>query len=315
MKDHTRLYQQKYTNAAKKIGLEYKIISPLIYEIYNKRKSIMFFQATCGANDSVAYFISNRKNITHEFLKKYKLPVFPQYVVTDKSINQILKLAKIIKYPVVLKPIDGHGGEGVIANIRNNFELKKDFNNLRKNYKSILLEKHYFGCDHRILIARNKVLAVTQRFPARVQGDGNKNIKQLIYAKNKRLLFPIVLEKEILDKLKSQKLSLKSVPKNKQIVYLRNRSNSHLGGTTYNIDIKKVHPDYIKACKKAMKELNLKLAGFDFMTTDITKSYKKTHGAITEINCNPGISMQARSATNPINDIAEQVLKELFEIK
>lgn len=312
---HTRDYLNIYTKAAKKLGLRFKTTNSYIYEIFYKNKSIRFYQATPDVNDSVAHTMTDKKNHANLFLKSRKIPVFPHQGFYNEPNSDIIKFAKKIGFPVIIKPIKGYGGEGIIANIQNTSQLKNAIKAIKKNYKFVLIEKFYSGYDHRILICNHKVLAVTKRFPAKVTGDGKKTIKELIKQKNEQLPYPITIGQEVLHKLKTQKLTINSIPKDDEKVYLRDRANAHLGGTTYNLDIKTVHPDYIKACLQAMKELDMIFAGFDFMTTDITKSYKKTGGAITEVNDNPGIYMQSRSAKNPINDIAEQVLTNLFSIK
>lgn len=315
MRDHTRDYEKIYTNAAKNLGLKFRITNPYIYNIYYKSKKIRFFQATADVNDSIAHALTDRKNHTNLFLAKKRVPVFKQKGFFDQSEDEIIKFAQKIKYPVIIKPVKGYGGEGIIADIQDSKQLRNAIRTIRKNYRFILVEKFYTGFDHRILICNKKVLAVTKRFPAMVTGNGKNTIKKLIEIKNKKLPFPITIGQEVLHKLKSQKLKINSIPKNNKKIYLRDRANASLGGTTYNLDIKTVHPDYIRACQKAMDELDMVFAGFDFMTTDITRSYKKTGGAITEVNDNPGISMQIRSADNPIKDIAEQVLMNLFKIK
>ncbi|XOU94728.1 MAG: hypothetical protein ACNFW9_01540 [Candidatus Kerfeldbacteria bacterium] len=313
--DYTRDYLKIYTKAAKKLDLKYTITNSYIYEIFYKSKSIRFYQATPDVNDSIAHAMTDRKNHTNLFLKSRDVPVFPHKGFYNEPNSDIIKFAKKIGFPVIIKPIKGYGGEGIIADIQNVSQLKNAIKKIKKYYKFILIEKFYSGYDHRILICKNKVLAVTKRFPAKITGDGKKTIKELIKLKNRKLPHPITIGQEVLHKLKAQQLTINSIPKDDEKIYLRDRANAHLGGTTYNLDIKTVHPDYIKACLKAMKELDMVFAGFDFMTTDITKSYKKTGGAITEVNDNPGIYMQSRSAENPINNIAEQVLINLFNIK
>lgn len=313
--DYTRDYLKIYTKAAKKLGLKYTITNSYIYEIFHKSKSIRFYQATSDVNDSIAHAMTDRKNHTNLFLKSRGIPVFPHKGFYNEPSSDIIKFAKKIGFPVIIKPIKGYGGEGIIANIQNVSQLKNAIKTIKKYYKFVLIEKFYSGYDHRILICNNKILAVTKRFPAKVTGDGSKTIQELIKQKNTKLPYPITIGQEVLHKLKSQNQTVNSIPKNNQIIYLRDRANAALGGTTNNLDINTVHPDYIKACLKAMNELDLTFAGIDFMTTDITKSYKKTGGAITEVNDNPGIGMHSRSADNPINDIAEQVLINLFRIK
>lgn len=308
-------YVKFYSQAAKKLGLQYKIINRIIIDIFYKKDSVRFYAAMNSKNNSVAHIITKYKHVTNNFLKINKIPVFDQKKFKQAKSSEINKFVKSIKFPVVVKPIGSLCGNGITVNICNINELKKAIKIAEKIDSNIIVEKYYPGWDYRILIAGGKLLAVTKRFPASVTGDGKNSITKLINKKNKTLRKNIVVDQEIVDKLKSEKLKLSSIlPKNK-LLTLRFRANAALGGTTENLDIKTVHPDNIKICMKAVELLDLKLAGLDLMTTDITKSYKKTGAGITEINDNPAIEIHSNATKNPIKDIGQQVLSRLLNIK
>ncbi|XOU94729.1 MAG: hypothetical protein ACNFW9_01545 [Candidatus Kerfeldbacteria bacterium] len=307
-------YAKFYSQAARKLGLKIKLHNAFLIDIFYKKDKVRFYFAMCSKNNAVAHIITKYKNMTNEFLKKNNVPVFEQKKFNNAKFSEILKYTKSLKFPVVVKPVAGLCGMGITVNIINQSELKKSIITATKIDKNIIIEKYYPGWDYRILIVNDKLLAVTKRFPASIIGDGVNSILKLINKKNKHLPKPVKIDQEVKDMLKSKKLTLKSILPLNKTLYLRFRANAALGGTTENVNIKTVHPDNIKISMKAVKLLNLKLAGLDLMTTDITKSYKKTGAGVTEINDNPATDIHMTATVNPIKDIGEQVLINLLKI-
>lgn len=308
-------YAKFYSQAAKKLSLKTKLHNRFLLDIFYKKDKVRFYFAMCSKNNAVGHIITKYKHMTNDFLKQNDIPVFNQKKFYRAKYSDILKYSKSIKFPVVVKPVASLCGLGITVNILNSAELKKSVKIANKIDNNIIIEKYYPGWDYRILFAGGKLLAITKRFPASIIGDGKSNINKLINQKNKQLPKPIKIDIEVKDKLKSENLKLTSVlPKNK-VLFLRFRANAALGGTTENLDIKTVHPDNIKISLKAVKLLDLGLAGLDLMTTDITKSYKITGAGVTEINDNPAIDIHMKATINPIKDIGEQVLTNLLKIK
>lgn len=310
----TNFYVKFYSGAARKLGLKFIIHNFFVLDIFHKHEKIRFFAAYSSKNNAVAHIITKYKHQTNYFLKYHGIPVFMQKKFKQSKFSKLQKYCKKIKYPVVIKPVSSLCGNGITVNIKNGKELKTALKEAEKIDKNIIIEKYYPGWDYRILIAGKKLLAVTKRFPAMVIGDGASSIKNLINKKNKILPKPIKIDREVKDRLISKKLTLNSVLPKGEKLFLRLRANAALGGTTENLDIKKVHPDNIKICMKAVNLLDLELAGLDLMTTDITRSYKKTGAGITEINDNPATDIHMTATVNPIKDISKKVLINLLKI-
>lgn len=309
-----RPYAQIYATAAKKIGLRVVRINDQTVDILHKKNRIRFFYAMCSKNDSVSAAISRYKFATNAVLKAANLPVFEQQVFNRESKKEINAFIKKIKLPVVVKPADSFQGDGITVNITSLAAVHEAVDIAHRYSRRIIIEKYYKGEDYRILIAHGKILAATLRLPARVVGDGVHTIEELITSANKKLPKKIKIDPEVKNRLLEQDMTMHTIPVPKEVVYLRYRANAALGGTTVNLDVRHVHPDNLKACVRAVKTLGLELAGVDLMTSDITQSYKKTKGAITEINDNPAIDIHSSATLNPIPDITERVLAALFEI-
>ena len=144
-------------------------------------------------------------------------------------------------------------------------------------------------------------------------GDGKHNIKELIDNYNiiqkKYKNYPITnINYELLN---GQGLKLESVPTKGRKIIISNVCNYHNGSRLIRIPIQNVHPDNLEMFKKINKVIDLKLSGIDYMSPDITKSYKNNYGYINEVNSGPSMKI---SIMYVILKIVHQLLKNLFQI-
>jgi cyanophycin synthetase len=94
-------------------------------------------------------------------------------------------------------------------------------------------------------------------------------------------------------------------------VFLRSTGNLSTGGTATDMtDL--VHPDNVEMAVRAVKAIGLDVGGVDFLSTDITESYKEIGGAICEINAAPGFRMHMAPSEGRPRDVAGPVLDMLF---
>ena len=246
--------------------------------------------------------ISNDKSITSRILQINNIPI-PNYVsfnIKENSLKDLEKsiINKKLNYPLVLKPTSGQQGKGVILDIRNFNELKKNINKLsktllKKNNRSIIdttkfiIEEQKQGNSFRIYIIYDKILDIYTTEKSSVIGTGKHNVLQLINIFNKKAdnktVFPIKYDKRLI----LSQISLKSiVPKNKKII-VSNIATRRNGGKISKVELKNVHPDNIKMFKKAQKVLGLTKSGIDYITNDISISWKKGNGFVNEVNDGP----------------------------
>ncbi|MCA9174071.1 MAG: cyanophycin synthetase, partial [Planctomycetales bacterium] len=102
-----------------------------------------------------------------------------------------------------------------------------------------------------------------------------------------------------------------SVPPDGEIVFLRSTANLSTGGTAVDVtDV--VHPDIVQMAQRAARAIDLDVCGVDYLTTDITRSYKVTGGAICEVNAAPGFRMHVAPSEGTPRDVAGPVLDMLF---
>src|SRR5215468_1930986 len=102
-----------------------------------------------------------------------------------------------------------------------------------------------------------------------------------------------------------------SVPAAGEIVYLRATGNLSTGGTAIDLtDV--IHPDNREMATRAAAAIGLDVIGIDFITLDISKSYREVGGGICEVNAAPGFRMHVAPTEGKPRDVAGPVMEMLF---
>ena len=101
------------------------------------------------------------------------------------------------------------------------------------------------------------------------------------------------------------------MPPEGEVVFLRKTANLSTGGTAIDVtDV--IHPDNKLMAERAIRAVGLDIGGVDFLTTDITQSYRDTGGAICEINAGPGMRMHIAPSEGKGRDVGGAVMDMLF---
>ncbi len=266
----------------------------------------------------IAVEIASDKEETNRILGDLGLPVAMQHLVHDE--DEAAKAAERIGFPVVVKPLNANHGRGVSIGIQNAEQSRIAFQHARKRGRAILVESHIQGLDHRLLVVNGILIAAAQRVPGHVVGDGASTVEELVDLINQDPRRGIGHEK-VLTKLEfdyqAERLlsqlgyDRKSIPAKDELVYLRSTGNLSTGGTARDVtDI--IHPDNIEMAQRAARAIGLDVAGVDFLTTDISQSWKETRGAICEVNAAPGFRMHVAPSDGLPRDAAGPVMDMLF---
>lgn len=315
----TRNYQMAYyIMAAKKLGVEYKVLIPGILTEFSKGdKSWRIHKSLTPINDSVAYVISTYKSICSKFLDQNGIPVPKQKKVKNhKDIKAFVR--ETGNNRIVVKPSKGFGGKGItILPDENEYEESFEIANkksLSKSKNRVVVEEYIEGSDYRIMVLGDKVIAAAKRVPATVIGDGKSTVEQLIKKANKikedKILPLIPINEETEEALEHINLTLDSVVKKDREIEVRINSNQSTGGTTEEC-LDKVHPKYKELSVKIAKLLDLKLAGIDLITPDITNFNVKF--AINEVNHNPGLRIHYKPTKGEPQDVCLDIQKYILD--
>ncbi|HKI02242.1 MAG TPA: cyanophycin synthetase [Thermoanaerobaculia bacterium] len=284
------------------------------YGKYQKR-----IQATITSETrQIAVEIASDKRLTHQILEQLGLPVPRQSMVYDAE--DAVAEAERLGYPVVIKPLDGHHGNAVAINLKTPDDVRSAFEKARGHCSRVIVEACQPGQDFRILVVDGRVVAVAQRVPGHVVGDGRHTVAELIETVNadprrgvghEKVLTRLEVDDQARRLLELSGLSLDSVPEEGRVVYLRSTGNLSTGGTSIDkTDV--LHYDNRDMAERAVKAIGLDVGGVDFISPDITRSYKEVGGAIVEINAAPGFRMHVAPTEGKPRDVAGPVIDMLF---
>jgi cyanophycin synthetase len=273
---------------------------------------------TTGRTSNIAVELASDKEETNSILRDLGLPVPKQRIV--RSASDAVRVAERIGYPVVVKPLAGNHGRGVSINLRTPDEVRVGFDKAREHGRTTIVESHIEGFDHRLLVVNGELVAAAKRVPGHVVGDGKHSIEALVDIVNEDPQRGVGHEK-VLTRLEfdhqAERLLGKcgydrnTVPKKGEVVYLRSTANLSTGGTAIDVtDI--MHPDNREMAIRAIRAIDLDIGGVDFLTRDISESYRDAGGGICEINAGPGFRMHVAPSEGTPRDVAGPVIDMLF---
>ncbi len=296
------------------IRLNNQSLVQLGYGKYQRR-----IQATITSETRhIAVELSCDKEMAHGIFEDLGLPVPRQR--TARSEREALRVADKIGYPVVVKPYDGNHGRGVCINLGSPDEVSEAFEIASKISRTVVVENYIKGFDHRLLVVNGKLVAAAKRVPGHVIGDGKHSVAELVDIVNsdprrgvghEKVLTRLEWDVQAEEALKKAGLNRDSVLAPDQILYLRKTANLSTGGTAVDVtDI--VHPDIRTMAVRAASAIGLDVCGVDFLTEDISQSYRTHGGGICEINAAPGFRMHVQPSEGTPRDVGGAVIDMLF---
>lgn len=299
------------------MALSARAMIQLGYGIHQKR-----IQATLSNYSGIlAVELACDKEGTKRILRNAGVPV-PRGTVIHYLDELEDAIQEVGGYPIVLKPLDGNHGRGITINI-NSWELAEeayDAASTASKTRSVIVERYYTGRDHRVLVVNGKLIAVAERVPAHVVGDGKSTIQDLLDETNRdpnrgvghdNVLTKIEIDRTSWQLLERQGYNLDTVLSKGEICYLRATANLSTGGIAVD-RTDEVHPENIWLFERVAKIIGLDIAGIDVVTEDIGKPLREVDGVIVEVNAAPGFRMHVSPSRGLPRNVAAPVLEMLF---
>ncbi len=266
----------------------------------------------------IAVEIASDKEETNKILGDLGLPVPRQRVV--RSAESAAQAAARLGFPVVVKPLDANHGRGVSLDLKNEEEVKTAFGKAREHARSVVVENFLTGFDHRMLVIGGELIAVAKRVPGHVVGDDKHTIAELIDLVNadprrgighEKVLTRLELDEQAERLMAKKGVTKETVLASGELLFLRGTGNLSTGGTAIDLtDV--VHPDNRDMAVRAAKAIGLDVCGVDFITSDISQSYREVGGGICEVNAAPGFRMHVAPTEGKPRDVAGPVIDMLF---
>ncbi len=287
------------------------------------KKQIRGVATTFDTDSHLDSDFTTQKDDCKRFLAELGFPV-PQGKIVY-SWKKACDLAEALGYPVAVKPVSGHKGIGVTADVTSQAELKTAYQRAvdaipETEKTAIIVETSIVGRDYRLLCVNGRFVAAIERQPASVIGNGKSTLKELIERENhspQRTDTPtspmgkIQTDESMHLYLAEQGLDLDSVIESDRTVYLRKVANLSSGGFSINAT-NIIHPDNIILAQDIAQHFRLTCMGIDVISNDLACSWKQSSFGIIEINAAPGVYMHLNPAVGEPVDVTSRILETFF---
>ena len=310
---------QALVDEAQKRGIPwFKLDDHSLVQLGTGRYRKLIRASVTSITSNIAVETASDKELTKKLLSEAGIPVPIGNVV--RSPEEAVRAAYEIGFPVAVKPLDGNHGRGVTTDLHSAEDVAQAFALAREHSEEVIIEKHFSGQDYRVLVINGEVIAVAERIPAHVIGNGVDTIAALIEQVNADPRRGnghenVMTRIEVCDTLKNwlarANLTLESIPAKDQHVVLTPTANLSTGATAID-RTDDIHPDNACIARRAALTVGLDVAGIDIMLPDISRSWRETGGGIIEVNASPGFRMHLQPAQGQGRNVAEHVLSSLF---
>jgi cyanophycin synthetase len=273
--------------------------------------------AELDGTSAVAESIAQDKDLTKKLLRAAGVPVPLGRPVAD--IDDAWAAALQIGLPVVVKPQDGNQGKGVTVNISTREHLAIGYR-AAAEHGEVMVERFLPGCDFRLLVVGDKLVAASRREPPQVVGDGTHTVRELVNIVNQdprrgeghaTSLTKIRFDDIAVARLDVQGLTPESIPARGQRVILRNNANLSTGGTATDVT-DEVHPAVAARAVAAAQMIGLDICGVDVVCESMLRPLEAQNGGVVEVNAAPGLRMHISPSYGKGRAVGVAMIDELF---
>jgi cyanophycin synthetase len=300
--------------AAKARGIPCTYIGRSYLRLDQGKYQTYFRGSITGRTSHTASHISLDKRLAGRILRLHRLPAPRQVRVANAS--DALKAVATFGFPVAVKPERSNGGSGVSI-VQSPDELERAFDLAKAVAQLVAVEEFVAGASYRLLVIAGRLVAALRIAVPEITGDGERDIAALIEDLNRDPLrdgfrhIPVEQNDVLTRHLERSGLRMSSVLEAGRTIAIGDVPNISRGG--YAIDVTdEVHPYNAETAVRAARAIGLDVAGLDFVTPDISRSYKDVGGAIIEINSRPSLGMHFWPRYGKSRDVGGAVLDLMF---
>lgn len=311
--DHRYLYVE-----ARRRGIPAVLKPPFDLLLGHGRNQRRLHRMMTDRTSHLAVRLASSKTRTLRVLQDAGLPVPAHVPVANVADAQ--EAAQRIGFPVVVKPVNTDRGVGITVGITSASALEQAYRHAREHDSEVAVEQFVPGETFRLVVVDGKFIAAACTQPTPVMGDGRSTVRDIVTRINlsarrgpghQKPLTWIELDDEADAILRGQSLTLDSVLPFGRTIRLRSASNLSRGGQSLSVT-ERVHPDNRSLAETCARIVGLDIAGIDFRSEAIDKSWKEGHGAVIEVNPSPGLRMHIHPAMGQEADLATPILDMLY---
>ena len=258
-----------------------------------KRVEIVKQATYTDLDHQLSYFLMENKHVCKQLLAEQGIYV-PMGKIYHTKQEALDDFASLSNGRVVVKPNHANYGDGIgFVNSADHQSYEVAIHEAFAIGSQVLVEEFCEGEEYRFLVVKGKVVAICQRVPANIIGDGQHTVRQLVHRKNQnprcyKAKYPVRMggvEKRFLEK---QGLTFKTTPKKGERIFLRENSNISTGGDSID-KTGQLPKAYSEIAIKAAQTLDTTFCGVDIMIAKMSSQPAKGDYTIIELNFNPAL--------------------------
>jgi cyanophycin synthetase len=263
---------------------------------------------------AIAETIAQDKQLTKRLLHAVGIPVPEGRRAADAE--DAVRAAAEIGAAVVVKPVDGNHGRGVIPQLTQPEDVRQAFGVAAKEGSGVLVERYIPGNEHRLLVVGDRMVAAAKGEPIVVEADGQRSVEQLIQfvvngdprrgEEENQPLSPVEIDDALRLVLAQQELTLDAVPAAGRSVLVKRYDNLSADITA------QVHPAVARHAVQAARVVGLDIAGIDVVVQDISRPLEEQQGAVVEVNAGPGLLMHLKPSTGTPQPVGQAIVQHIF---
>lgn len=283
-------YARIITDEARRRGIDVEVTDAEggFFRLTYGGRSVHCRESLSELTSGVAVSICDDKAVTRRIVERAGVSVPTQIEAGDED-----ELAAFLAAheSVVVKPARGEQGRGVAVGIDTMEDLRAAIVVAREQCERVLVEEKVAGEDLRLVVIDFRLVAAAVRRPARVVGDGEHTIRDLIERQSRRRMAAtggesrIPLDGETERCVAKAGWALDDVAPDGTEIVVRRAANLHTGGTIHDVT-GQVHPRLVEAAVRAARAIDIPVVGIDFM---VPSPYEPTY-AFIEANERPGLA-------------------------
>lgn len=260
------------------------------------------------------------KPATYQLMGELGAPVPDHVVLGSDAHKAALEFIESHGGTFVVKPASGTaGGIGVTANVRTASELRHAMAWAGAYCPRVLVERQIVGDSYRLLYLNGNLLDCVLRKSPSLVGDGISTVRKLVEEENRLRLAEgfrrsqslLKIDRDMKATLSAQALGLNSVPQKGQKFIVKHVANDNSANENVTM-IDKVSTSTVEIGRIIAARFGLSLVGMDIMTPDIGKPLGEAHGAVIDINGDPGFYYHYCKDSGRVR-LAEIILHEVIK--
>lgn len=266
---------------------------------------------------AIAEAISRNKQLTKRLIGAAGVPVPRGRLVASPA--EAWQAATDIGLPVVVKPLDGNHGRGVVLNLTTREEIEHAFGIALAEGRPgslVMVEEFIPGVEHRLLVVGSRVVACARGENLFVTGDGIRTVEQLIEEelnsdprRGRSETLPnktIEIDDAVRMQLAQEGVTPETVPAAGRRVLVK-RIGSHGCDVT-----DQVHPEIASVAVRAAHTVGLDIAGIDLVAADISKPVQPQGARVCEVNAGPQLLIHANPESGLGRPVGQEIIATLF---